>query len=85
MKAIVPSIFTGLRLGLGLAWFVIVVGEMTGVPQGLGAVIMDGRTLSRTDLVVTGMIVVGACGFLTDRIIVMISNRLLAWSPQHHE
>ena len=28
-------------LGLGLAWFVIaVVGEMTGVPQGLGAVIM---------------------------------------------
>jgi NitT/TauT family transport system permease protein len=45
---------------------------------------MDGRTLSRTDLVVTGMIVIGALGFLTDRIIVMISNRLLRWSPQHH-
>ena len=40
----------GCGLGLGLAWFVIVVGEMTGVPQGLGAVIMDARTLSRTEL-----------------------------------
>jgi len=39
---------------------------------------------SRTDLVVTGMIVIGACGFITDRIIVAVSNRLLAWSPQHH-
>ncbi|HUN11883.1 MAG TPA: ABC transporter permease, partial [Rhabdaerophilum sp.] len=36
LPAALPSIFTGLRLGLGLAWFVIVVGEMTGVPQGLG-------------------------------------------------
>ena len=60
------------------------VGEMTGVPTGLGSVIMDGRTLSRTDLVVTGMIVIGAMGFITDRIIVMISNRVLSWSPQHH-
>jgi NitT/TauT family transport system permease protein len=62
----------------------IVVGEMTGVPTGLGSVIMDGRTLSRTDLVVTGMIVIGVCGFVTDRIIVIISNRVLQWSPQHH-
>ena len=84
LPAATPSIFTGLRLGLGLAWFVIVVGEMTGVPTGLGSVIMDGRTLSRTDLVVTGMIVIGAMGFVTDRIIVKISDRVLTWSPQHH-
>jgi NitT/TauT family transport system permease protein len=45
---------------------------------------MDGRTLSRTDLVITGMIVIGAMGFITDRIIVALSNRLLTWSPQHH-
>jgi NitT/TauT family transport system permease protein len=85
LPAALPAILNGLRIAHGFAWILIVVGEMTGVPTGLGSVIMDGRTLSRTDLVVTGMIVVGACGFLTDRIIVMISNRLLAWSPQHHE
>jgi NitT/TauT family transport system permease protein len=82
--ASLPAIFNGLRIAHGFAWILIVVGEMTGVPTGLGSVIMDGRTLSRTDLVVTGMIVIGVCGFVTDRIIVMVSNRLLSWSPQHH-
>ena len=84
LPAATPSIFNGLRLGHGFAWILIVVGEMTGVPQGLGAVIMDGRTLSRTDLVISGMIVIGLAGFFSDRIIVAINNRLLAWSPQHH-
>ncbi len=49
--ASLPSIFNGLRIAHGFAWILIVVGEMTGVPTGLGSVIMDGRTLSRTDLV----------------------------------
>jgi NitT/TauT family transport system permease protein len=84
LPASLPAIFSGLRIAHGFAWILIVVGEMTGVPTGLGSVIMDGRTLSRTDLVVTGMIVIGVCGFITDRIIVMVSNRLLRWSPQYH-
>ena len=84
LPAATPSIFTGLRLSLGLAWFVIVVGEMTGVPQGLGAVIMDARTLSRTDLVICGMIVIGVAGYLSDRVVVLVGNRLLRWSPNQH-
>jgi NitT/TauT family transport system permease protein len=83
LPAALPSILNGLRIAHGFAWILIVVGEMTGVPTGLGSVIMDGRTLSRTDLVITGMIVIGAMGFVTDRIIVMLSNRSLSWSPQH--
>ncbi len=35
LPAALPGIFTGLRLGLGFAWVVIVVGEMTGVEAGL--------------------------------------------------
>jgi NitT/TauT family transport system permease protein len=84
LPAAMPSIFNGLRLAHGFAWILIVVGEMTGVPTGLGSVIMDGRTLSRTDLVITGMIVIGVAGFLTDRVIVAINNWVLRWSPQHH-
>ncbi len=85
LPASLPAIFNGLRIAHGFAWILIVVGEMTGVPTGLGSVVMDGRTLSRTDLVITGMIVIGVCGFVTDRIIVTISNRLLSWSPQYRE
>ncbi|UFN49698.1 ABC transporter permease [Roseomonas sp. OT10] len=78
-----PSIFTGLRLGLGIAWVIIVVGEMTGVPLGLGAVIMEARSVSRTDMILVGMVVMGLAGFLSDRALVAIGRRLLAWSPQH--
>jgi NitT/TauT family transport system permease protein len=84
LPAALPSIFNGLRLGASFAWILIVVGEMTGVPEGLGAVIMDGRTLSRTDLVITGMIIIGVTGFLSDRILLKLSNYFLRWSPQHH-
>ena len=84
LPAAMPSIFNGLRLGHGIAWFLIVVGEMTGVPEGLGAAIMDGRMLSRTDVVIAGMVVIGFTGFVTDRILVILNNRLLKWSPQHN-
>jgi NitT/TauT family transport system permease protein len=84
LPAALPSIFNGLRLGAAFAWILIVVGEMTGVPEGLGAVIMDGRSLSRTDLVITGMIVIGITGFVSDRILLALSNYFLRWSPQHH-
>ncbi len=83
LPAALPSIFTGLRLGLGFAWVVIVVGEMTGVQTGLGAVIMEARQLSRTDLVICGMLVIGIAGYLSDRALMLIGRRLLAWSPTH--
>jgi NitT/TauT family transport system permease protein len=84
LPAALPSIFNGLRLGAAFAWILIVVGEMTGVPEGLGAVIMDGRQLSRTDLVITGMIIIGITGFVSDRILLALSNYFLRWSPQHN-
>jgi NitT/TauT family transport system permease protein len=84
LPAALPAILNGLRLGHGFAWILIVVGEMTGVQQGLGAVIMDGRMLSRSELVIAGMVVIGIAGFATDRLLVMLNNRLLKWSPQHN-
>ena len=83
LPAALPSIFTGLRLGLGFAWVVIVVGEMTGVQTGLGAIIMEARQLSRTEIVICGMIVIGTVGFLSDRLVMLIGRRLLLWSPSH--
>ena len=83
LPAAMPTIFTGLRLGLGFAWVVIVVGEMTGVQTGLGAIIMEARQLSRTEIVICGMITIGIAGYLTDRFIQWVGSRLLRWSPLH--
>jgi NitT/TauT family transport system permease protein len=83
LPASLPAIFTGLRLGLGFAWVVIVVGEMTGVQTGLGAIIMEARQLSRTEIVISGMIVIGIAGYISDWLVKIIGGRLLSWSPTY--
>jgi NitT/TauT family transport system permease protein len=83
LPSALPGIFTGLRLGLGFAWVVIVVGELSGVRVGLGAMIENAREVSRTDVVIAGMIVIGVAGFLSDQMIRALSRRTLRWSPQH--
>ena len=47
IPAAMPHVVTGLRLGLGIAFAYLVLGELTGVPDGLGAAIMDARMLGR--------------------------------------
>jgi NitT/TauT family transport system permease protein len=83
LPSALPGIFTGLRLGLGFAWVVIVVGELSGVRVGLGAMIENAREVSRTDVVIAGMIVIGLAGFLSDQAIRGVSRHFLRWNPQH--
>ena len=64
-----PHIMTGLRLGLGISWAYLVLGELTGVPNGLGAVIMDARMLGRIDIIVVGIILIAAIGRVTDQLL----------------
>jgi NitT/TauT family transport system permease protein len=74
LPAAAPSIFAGVRIALGLAWVVVVVGETVGVPTGLGAVITEAREVSRTEVIITGMIFIGMAG--------LASDKLLAWSVE---
>ena len=73
----------GCGLDLGFAWVVIVVGEMTGVPTGLGAIIMEARQLSRTEIVISRHDRHRRVGFLSDQLVMLIGRRLLRWSPIH--
>ncbi len=66
IPAAMPQIVTGLRLGLGIAWAYLVLGELTGVPDGLGAIIMDARMLGRIDMIMVGIIVIAVMGRLSD-------------------
>ena len=65
--AVVPQLLTGLRLTLGIAWLVVVAAEMISVNSGLGFLIVDARNAgNRYDLVVAGMVIIGAIGLLLD-------------------
>lgn len=76
-----PSIVTGLRIGIGIGWMTLVAAEMTGVRSGygLGYMILTARDVARYDLVVAGMVVIGAVGFLMDRLVKYAEKRLLRW------
>ena len=66
LPAAMPHIITGLRLGLGISWAYLVLGELSGVPNGLGAIIMDARMLGRTDFIIVGIITIAVIGRISD-------------------
>jgi NitT/TauT family transport system permease protein len=74
-----PSIFTGLRLGIGIAWTAVIVAEIVAVKSGLGYVLWDAYYVSRMDICVAAMISVGMLGFASDRVISALSRRVLRW------
>jgi NitT/TauT family transport system permease protein len=67
VPAVLPEVVVGMRIGLGVAWLVVVAAEMIAPKSGLGYLIIDARNAgNRYDLVVAGMIVIGLIGLLLD-------------------
>ncbi len=67
-----PHILTGLRLGLGISWAYLVLGELSGVPNGLGAVIMDARMADQIEMILVGIILIAAIGRLSDELLKVV-------------
>jgi sulfonate transport system permease protein len=78
-----PSIITGLRVGLGTAWVCVVAAEMIAADRGVGYVIVDGRELSRADVVIAGMISIGVIGKLMDVLLKRLERRLIPWKTPY--
>jgi NitT/TauT family transport system permease protein len=67
IPAVLPQIIVGMRIGLGVAWLVVVAAEMIALRSGLGYLIIDSRNAgNRYDLVIAGMIIIGVIGLLLD-------------------
>ncbi|MDR3066695.1 MAG: ABC transporter permease [Comamonas sp.] len=73
-----PTLFTGLRLGFTKAWLSLVVVELVASSEGLGYLIVYGRQLFQLDLVMAAVIIVGALGYLIDRLLDAAEARLAA-------
>ncbi len=74
-----PAVFTGMRIGLGIAWTAVIVAEMVAVQSGLGYVLWDAYYIGRMDIVIANMISIGIIGFLSDRLIVLLERPILRW------
>ncbi len=79
LPAALPSIFTGLRIGLGIAWTAVIVSEMVAVKSGLGYVLWDAYYVGRMDIVIADMVSIGLVGFLSDWAIVRLERWALTW------
>ena len=67
IPAVLPEIIVGMRIGIGVAWLVVVAAEMIALRSGLGYLIMDSRNAgNRYDLVIASMIIIGLIGLLLD-------------------
>ena len=79
LPAALPSIFTGMRIGLGIGWTAVIVSEMVAVKSCLGYVLWDAYYVGRMDIVIADMVSIGLFGYLSDRAIVAIEQRTLRW------
>src|SRR5882762_11514200 len=69
-----PYIFTGLRIGIGLAWLAIVAAEMLTGGVGIGFFIWDAWNSSRLPDIVVALAYIGAIGFVLDRLVALIAT-----------
>jgi sulfonate transport system permease protein len=76
-----PTIFGGLRLALSHAWTALIVVEMLAATEGVGYMMVWGRTLFQIDIVIVGMILIGVIGLLMDVGLARLERRLRRWVP----
>ncbi|MES2784351.1 MAG: ABC transporter permease [Pseudomonadota bacterium] len=74
-----PAMVTGLRVAAALAWTTVVVSEMLGAQSGIGYTLIYSYNQFQFDYVVAGMIAVGFCGFMTDKLLERGLERRLSW------
>jgi NitT/TauT family transport system permease protein len=80
LPAAAPAIVSGMRTGLGVAWMCLVAAEMLpGSIAGVGYLITHAYTVARTDIVIAGMISIGAIGAVLDTSFRAIADRKFAW------
>ncbi|HLY66596.1 MAG TPA: ABC transporter permease subunit, partial [Chloroflexota bacterium] len=78
----VPFILTGLRLAAGRAWVGVVVAELIGANEGLGAMInLSGKMLD-TGRAMLGIVILGIFGVVLGEVLGRIEKRFDVWRPQ---
>jgi len=71
-----PHIITGLRLSIGVAWLVIVAGEMLSGGTGIGFFVWDSWNALSLEKVISAIIIIGVIGLLFDKLFTIIENKV---------
>ncbi len=79
LPAAAPYILTGMRIGIGVAFIVVIVAEMIAVNNGLGYRILEAREFYWSDKIIVGMLTIGLLGLALDTGMEKLNAHLLRW------
>lgn len=74
-----PMVFAGIKIAIGNAWTTVVAAELLASSAGLGYMIQQGRTYSRSDIIIVGMFAIGITGSVFSWIVGKMENRFVPW------
>jgi sulfonate transport system permease protein len=78
-----PSIFVGLRYGLGIMWLTLIVAETIAATSGIGYMAMNAREFMQVDVVVFSILVYAVLGKLADSVARLLEHNALKWNPTY--
>ncbi len=82
LPAALPEILTGLRVGIGFGWTTLVAAEMVAAESGLGFMVLNAKDFLATDVVISGILVIGAIAYAFDLLLRKAEERLVPWKGQ---
>jgi sulfonate transport system permease protein len=83
LPAALPSLLTGLRLGLAQAWLFLVAAELIAASRGLGFLLTDAQNTGRADIILLSIVLLAVIGKGTDFLLARGERRLLRWSDTY--
>ena len=83
LPAALPSLFTGLRLGLAQAWLFLVAAELIGASRGLGFLLLDAQNTGRADIIMLSIVMLAIIGKGTDMLVATLEKRTLRWADTY--
>ncbi len=80
VPAAAPTIWTGLRVGFGIAWMSVVAAEMLpGTTSGLGYLIIYAYNFGQIQVIIAGMVVIGIIGLVIDYLLKQVERKKFMW------
>lgn len=79
LPATLPSIFTGMAVGMGITWEVVVAAEMIAGKSGLGYLTWSSYVGGNFPQIVIGMVSIGLAGYLSSSAIRMLGELCMPW------
>jgi len=79
IPAAMPEILTSMRIAIGFGWTTLVAAEMVAATHGLGQMVLNASNFLRTDIVIMGIIVIGAVAYLFDLLMRRVERLLVPW------